>query len=143
MPDYGATDRVRRSARETYFQPARRRGESLVRIHTGSFGKDLVEHRVLQPNRFPLIYNALRSKKLLTENHATLIDVQSTATAKGPSSTVTFTYRLDPSGDDDRTPKAQAEASSFAALRGVLQKTYKQLGGAKAFHESERRDWER
>lgn len=139
MPDYGATDRVRRSARDAYFQPARKRGESLVQIHTGSFGKDLVEHRVLQPNRFPLIYNALKSKKLLSENHATLIDIQTTA--KGPSSTVTFTYRLDPTADDP--PKTATRPSSFEALRGILTKTYKQLGGAQAFHESERRKWDK
>lgn len=114
-----------------------------MRIHTGSFGKDLVEHRVLQPNRFPLIYSALRSKKLLSENHATLIDIQTTANAKGPSSTVTFTYKLEPAEDDHGAPKTQIGASSFSALRGVLQKTYKQLGGAKAFHESERKDWDR
>src|SRR5260370_41075629 len=141
MPDYGATDRVRRSASDTYFLPARRRGESLVQIHTGSFGKDLISRQILQPNRFPLIYNALKSKKLLIENHATLIDIQTTA--KGPSSTVTFTYRLDPmTGDTDRS-KVQPDTSSFDALRGILKKTYKQLGGAETFHKSERSSWDR
>ena len=67
MADYGSTDRVRRSAAQLYIEPARRRSEKIVKIHSGTFGKFLVDHKVLSQNRFPIICNALKSEKFLKE----------------------------------------------------------------------------
>ena len=39
MPDYGATDRVRRFVLREIIEPARRRGEQKVTIHAGTLGK--------------------------------------------------------------------------------------------------------
>lgn len=139
MADYGSTDRVRRSAAQQYIEPARSRGETIVKIHSGTFGKSLVERRVLPPNRFPIICNALGSNKFQKENRVTLLDVQ--GPPSGKSSTVTYVYRLEPA------PRAQQDAegndSLFMQMRGVLKKTYKKLGGAESFHHSERESWER
>jgi len=141
MADHGSTDRVRRSAAEKYILPARQRGDKLVAIHSGAFEKLLVEQRLLQPNRFPIVCNALRSKRFSKENHLTLQEVKTPA-ASGQSSTVWFVYKLEPidNAEQIQTPD---DAATFAGLRGILKKTYKQLGGAQAFHTAERESWDR
>ena len=139
MANYGATDKVRRTAAEQYIAPARRRSEKTVKIHSGAFGKFLVQNKVLPPNRFPIICNALKSDKFLNENHLTLEEVQ--GPPSGRSSTVTYVYRL------EQQPRTQeitgGEESLFMRVRGVLKNSYKKLGGAESFHHSERESWER
>jgi len=134
MPDYGATERVKRVAVETYIEPARRRGEKTVEIHSGQLARDLVQRQMLQPNRFPIVCNALRSKRFSIDNHVTLEEVRTSA-ASGQSSTVTFVFRL----DDVRGPGA----GSLASLRGIMKKSYRKLGGAESFHRSEREAWDK
>jgi hypothetical protein len=139
MIDHGSTDRVRRSAAERYIAPARQRGEQTVVIHSGTFAKQLVEQRLLQANRFPIVCNALRSKRFAKENHLTLQEVKTSA-ASGQSSTVSFVFKLEPL---DAIQKVKSDDSvSFERLRGVLKKTYKQLGGADSFHVTERENWD-
>lgn len=139
MANYGATDKVRRTAAERYIAPARQRSEKTVKIHSGTFGKFLVQNKVLPPNRFPIICNALKSDKFLQENHLILEEIQ--GPPSGRSSTVTYVYRLEPK------PRAQQvtgnEGSLFMRVRGVLKKSYKKLGGAESFHDSERESWDR
>lgn len=137
MPDYGSTDRVRRSAAEHFIKPARLRGDKFVTIHSGTLERMLVEGKVLQPNRFPIVCNALRSRKFSKENHLELREVQSPA-ASGQSSTVSFVFSLEPEDRGEQTTLAQP---SFEDLRGVLKQTYRKLGGAAAFHSRERESW--
>lgn len=143
MNDYGSTERVRRAATEQYIEPARRRGQETVTIHSGTFGKYLVERNVLSPNRFPIICNALRSKRFVQENHLTLTEVQ--GPPSGRSSTVTFVYKIESELPSQRhvAKEGSADARSFANLRGILKKSYAQLGGAAAFHRHERESWNR
>ena len=94
MATYGSTDKVRKTAAERYIAPARKRSETTVTIHSGDFNKFLVQNRVLPPNRFPIICNALQSKKFLRENHLTLKEVQ--GPPSGKSSTVKFIYKIEP-----------------------------------------------
>jgi hypothetical protein len=146
MADYGSTDRVRQSAVERYIAPARAKRQTVVTIHTGSFEKSLVERGVIQPNRFPIVCNALKSRKFLSENNLILLNVQ--APPSGQSSTVTYTYKLAPEsaakvkgGVASGSPPGVED--SFQQLRGVLKRTYRQLGGAEVFHKTERKSWER
>ena len=141
MPDHGSTDRVRRSAAERYIVPARESGQKTVVIHSGTFAKQLVEQHLLQPNRFPIVCNALRSKRFAKENHLTLKEVKTPAPS-GQSSTVSFVFKLDhiEAASLEETRKA---SPSFASLRGILKRTYKQLGGAEAFHTAERESWDK
>jgi hypothetical protein len=143
MPNYGATDKVRRSAAEQYINPARQRGDKTVTIHSGTFGKMLVEQELLPPNRFPLICNALQSKRFSIENHVTLEKVS--GPPSGKSSTVTFVYRIDPMSElpQPHIPATkQVGMSLFEQLRGILKPVYKKLGGAEAFHKAERESWD-
>jgi len=139
MADYGSTDRVRRSAAQQYIEPARTRGETIVKIHSGTFGKSLVEHKVLPPNRFPIICNALRSNKFQKDNRVTLLDIQ--GPPSGRSSTVTYVYRLEPGPRSQQVP--DRDNNLFMRMRGVLKKSYKKLGGAESFHKLERESWDR
>ena len=138
MADYGSTDRVRRFAAQLYINPARNRGETIVQIHSGTLGKTLVESKVLAPNRFPIICNALSSNKFQKENRVTLLDTK--APPSGRSSTVTYVYRLEPLPESQQ---GNNEDTLFMKLRGILKKDYKKLGGAESFHNSERESWDR
>src|ERR1039458_2830702 len=82
MANYGSTDIVRRTAAEQYIAPARKQSQTTVTIHSGDFNKFLVQNRVLPPNRFPIVCNALQSRKFLQENHLTLKEVQGPPSGK-------------------------------------------------------------
>ena len=142
MPDYGSTDRVRRTAAQEYIEPARRRGDTIVKIHSGILGKSLVANNLLSPNRFPIICNALKSAKFQKENGLTLLEVESPPTAlSGRSSTLTFVYRLDPHRDLEDKGDFPVKEVTFDQLRGIARETYRKLGGAEAFHRAERESW--
>jgi hypothetical protein len=92
-----------------------------VTIHSGSLARTLVEKKLLQPNRFPIVCNALRSKRFSRENHLTLQEVQTPA-ASGKSFTVSFVFRLDPT-EATGASGARFDVSAFADLRGLLKRT--------------------
>ena len=137
MPDYGSTDRVRRSAAEHFIKPARLRGEKFVTIHSGTLERLLVERKLLQPNRFPIVCNALRSKKFSQENHLKLREIQTPA-ASGKSSTVSFVFSLEPDTALNVSARVQP---TFDELRGILKSSYRRLGGAASFHAQQRESW--
>lgn len=145
MPDYGATDRVRRFVAQQFIEPARKQGERTVTIHAGKLGKLLEERNILPPNRFPIICGAMGSPKFAKSNRVRLQSRQ------GPklSSTVTFTFVLEPnepansgSSEGGSTPPASS-ADAFLSLRGIMKSTYQKLGGAEAFHRRESESWDR
>ncbi len=140
MPAYGATDRVREQAAAEYIEPARRAGATRVHIHSGTFNKRLVESHVLPPNRLPLICNALASRKFQRENFLALESVE--GPPSGRSSTVVYTYRLEPV-PESLSSSAPANAVSFLSLRGVLKNTYKKLGGSDKFQKAQREAWDK
>jgi hypothetical protein len=144
MANYGSTDRVRRTAAEQYIAPARQCRETVVSIHSGVFGKYLVQNNILPPNRFPIICNALKSAKFLKENHLILKEIQ--GPPSGRSSTVTFVYEVEPQppvSSHSSPASPTISSSSFLNLRGILKSTYQQLGGAEKFHRIERESWDR
>jgi hypothetical protein len=144
MPNYGSTDKVRRTAAEQYIVPARRRSEKVVTIHSGAFGKFLVQNKILPPNRFPIICNALKSAKFLKENHLILEEIQ--GPPSGNSSTVTFVYKVEPLPSGSHSaPKNRSEVSSgsFMSLRGIMKSAYEKLGGAEVFHRRESESWDK
>jgi hypothetical protein len=143
MAVYGSTDKVRKTAAEHYIAPARKRRERTISIHSGEFNKLLVKNRVLPPNRFPIICNALKSTKFLKENHLTLEGID--GPPSGKSSTVTFIYKIEPLPPGSHTlPSPSANpADSFLGLRGIMKSAYQKLGGAEAFHRRESESWDR
>ena len=117
-------DLARERARAEYVIPARRRGESTVRIPVRDVHKALGLE-----NRYPIVCNALRSDKFLKENHLT-IDGQ-VGPASGFGASVEITYRL----------TEQDVMATFLRMRGVLKETFEALGGGEAFIRGEREDF--
>ena len=124
------TDRVRNFATQQYIEPAKKRGESRVRITAGDVHRALRLH-----NRIPLVCSALRSGEFLRRNHLRL------ESQEGPpsmmSTTVTFTYAI----EDHSKPAAQADL--FYQLRGISKDTYGDVGGGQAFLQAERERFDR
>ena len=124
----GNTDRVREYARPEYIEPARRRGEITVRIVAGEVQKALGLH-----NRSPQVCEALRSRKLLEENHLALVNAE--GPPSGISTTMIFTYRLLEAG------KQKPESDRFLRLYGIGKEVFESLGGGEAFIRGERENF--
>jgi hypothetical protein len=123
------TEQVRSYIRDEYIEPARRRHEVVVRVVAGDVQKAL---RLEQ--RTPLICAALKSRKLLEENHLSIEKIE--GPPSGMSTTVTFTYRLLDGGQEP--PQA---SDPFEALRGIGKEVFTSLGGGEAFLRKEREEF--
>lgn len=121
------SQRVREHARLEYIEPARRRGDSTVRIVAGE-----VQKAVRLSNRISLVCQALKSHKFLDENHLALEKWD--GPPSGMSTTVTFTYRL--TGQQPVT--AEPHESPLLRLQGIAKEVFQSLGGGEAFIRSER-----
>jgi hypothetical protein len=125
----GNTDRVREYAQREYIEPARKRGEVTVRIVAGDIQKALGLH-----NRSPQVCSALRSRKLLEDNHLALVKEE--GPPGGMSTTMTFTYRL----LDDGKERGR-KADPLARFWGIGKEVFESLGGGEAFIRSERENF--
>src|SRR5437588_3467082 len=109
MANIRTADRIRDYAKRNYVEPARRRGESSIKIVAGDIHKGLG-----LISRVPLVCNALGSKKFLNENGLVLDGRQ--GPPSGQSSTVTFTYRL---MDAKAEARDRPKTPSFLEFRGI------------------------
>jgi hypothetical protein len=124
-------DQVREHARHEYIEPARRRGDSAVRIVAGD-----VQKAVRLVNRTALVCQALKSHKFLEENHLALEKWD--GPPSGMSTTVTFTYRL--GGQQPASGQPPGE-SPLLRLWGIGKEVFQSLGGGEEFIRSEREQW--
>jgi 5-methylcytosine-specific restriction protein B len=124
-------DRVREHARQEYIEPARRRGDSTVRIVAGD-----VQKAARLVNRTALVCQALKSHKFLKENRLALEKWD--GPPSGMSTTVTFTYRL--AGQPPAAGQPPGE-SPLLRLWGIGEEVFQSLGGGEAFIRSEREQW--
>ena len=119
------SQRVREYAEQQFVRPARRRGESTVRIVAGEV------HRALRlENRIPQVCAALKSGKFLVDNHLMLDRME--GPPSGMSTTATFTYRL---LDENHGESAE---SPLNRLWGAGKDVFQSLGGGEAFIRAER-----
>jgi hypothetical protein len=125
------TDKVREFAREKYIEPARKRGERIVRITSGDVFRPLGV-----PNVVPSVCNALRSKKFLVENN--LILVQEEGPPSGLGTRVVFHYKF---SESPTSALRRSNEGSFMRLRGLGKKTFAALGGGAEFLLKERREF--
>ena len=121
------TEQVRQWLKREVIEPARKRHDSTVRIVVGDVARALKLN-----NRTPLICAALRSRKLLQENH--LVIEKDEGPRSGLSTTVVLTYRL---VADEKSP-ARPDDDLWSSLRGVLKDTYGNLGGGEALIRKQR-----
>jgi hypothetical protein len=117
---------IRKHVSETYLKPAIRRGEKTVTVNAGKVHKALA-----LDNRVPLVCQALKSKKLLSENRLRI--VSRSGPRSGQSTTETITYEVLAAGID-----RSASANPLLGLRGVAKELFGQLGGGETFIKSER-----
>jgi len=125
-------DRVREYARREYIDPARSRRQPTISVVAGDVHKG-----VRLTNRVPLVCQALKSHKFLTENHLRLEKLDGPPSLMGTR--VTFTYRI-----LDSAPCASAlhpRESPFLKLRGVAKEVFRSLGGGEAFLRKEREEF--
>jgi hypothetical protein len=123
------TDRVREYARREYIEPARARRQATVRVVAGE-----IQKAVRLTNRVPLVCQALKSHKFLTENHLLLEKLE--GPPSGMSTTVAFTYRI--LDEAALQTSAQPEQWPFQKLRGVAKEVFRSLGGGERFLRKER-----
>ena len=119
------SSRIRDYARQQFLEPARKRGDAIVRIVAGEVHKGL--HL---DNRVPQVCAALRSGTFLRENHLTLERMD--GPPSGMSTTVTFTYRLLEGNRSD------ASAPGLDRIWGIGKDVFQSLGGGEAFIDSGR-----
>jgi hypothetical protein len=119
-------DLIRDYVRREYVEPARKRGDSSLRIVAGD-----VQRALRLENRIPLVCSALSGKKFLEQNQ--LILNRRDGPPSGVSNTVVFTYSL---GKEGRG--TEQRMSDFLALRGIAKEVFQSLGGGESFLKAER-----
>lgn len=127
-------DEVRQFVREAFIEPARRRGETTVRVVAGEVHRALRFH-----NRVPLVCHALRSRPLLEE--CGLRIVKEEGPPSGQSTTVAFVYELASPGaplSETAGPSRPGPLAGLWCLRGVGKALFEELGGGEAFVRAER-----
>jgi hypothetical protein len=120
------TERVREWLLQRIILPARVRGDRIVSVTAGEVHKQLGFQ-----NRVPLVCQALRSKRLLEENHLVLKDISGPPSKQ--STTVRFTYEI-ASGNIPTS----VERNPLWDLSGIAKGLFQELGGGEAFIRSER-----
>jgi hypothetical protein len=124
------SDAVRDYVRRKYVEPARRRGESVVRILAGEVHRDL-----RLTNRVRLVCSALASRAFL-EGNGLLLERRE-GPPSGISPTTVFTYSF-----KQRAEHRSGQAHSpFYALRGIGKNVFQSFGGGEAFIRRERRQF--
>lgn len=124
----GLNEEVQKYVKATYLEPAKRRGESTVRIKAGDVHRDL--HWV---NRVPSVCTTLSSKKFQRETGLELISKEGPPSGFGTRAE--FTYRLP--ARKNLTPQ-ETEKSRFEALYGGLSDIFSELGGGEKFLRNEK-----
>ena len=125
----GLNEEVQQHVRVTYLEPAKRRGESTIRITAGDIHRDL--HWV---NRVPSVCTTLTSQKFQRETGLKLVSKNTPPSGMGTRAV--FTYQLSPqnAGGAQHGPKK----SRLEELYGTLADVFHELGGGENFVRSER-----
>jgi hypothetical protein len=125
----GLNEEVQKHVRVTYLEPAKRRGESTIRVVAGDIHRDL--HWV---NRVPSVCTTLTSQKFQRETGLKLLSKETPPSGMGTRAV--YTYQVSPqkmSGNQQHPRKSRLEA-----LYGTLADVFRELGGGENFIRSER-----
>ncbi|SRR5579884_232017 len=125
----GLNEEVQRLVKVAYIEPARRRGESTIRIKAGDVHREL--HWV---NRVPSVCTTLSSRKFQEETGLKLI--QKDTPPSGMGTRAVYVYRLSEHGTRGQGQKP--ERGRLEALYGSLAGVFHELGGAEKFIRDER-----
>ena len=107
------SDQIREFTKHEYIQPARRRGDKVVRVLIGD-----IHRKMKLQSRFPAVCQALSSNLFLDENSLELEGRE--GPPSGVSSTVVFTYRL--AGEPRQ---AMSRKEIFESVRGIARNLFR------------------
>lgn len=131
------TDQTKRHVIATYVEPARQRGETLVRVRVGNVQKELG-----WTNRTPSVFSTLLSKDFQREAGVELIERRGGPASGGPSTTVQFVFRVLDAGTAEQVTQAAGKripnGAGLEKLYGVLKDAYAAFGGGEAYLKAER-----
>ncbi len=128
------TELTKQHVIKTYVEPARSRGEAMVKVRVGNIQKELG-----WTNRTPSVFSTLSSKDFQLEAGLELIEKTGGPTSGGPSTTWLFVYRV-VSGKGRITSLTASPQTSggLMALWGICREMYESEGGGEAFIRSQR-----
>jgi 5-methylcytosine-specific restriction protein B len=128
---------IRRYIRTHYFEPARKRRETLVTLRAGDIHRELGLR-----NRVPNVCQVMESKLLEKEAGVKVSSKQGPPSGRGTTLTVTYTVDLRPApAAASNQVKSMAEhpgVALFYALRGQGKEMYAAEGGGEAWLKRER-----
>jgi hypothetical protein len=130
------TEMTRNHVILNYVEPARLRGEQIIRVRVGDVQKALG-----WTNRTPSVFSPLSSQGFQQEAGLRLVEKIGGPPSGGPSTTVQFVYRvLEPPLQVAPNAEVVSSGSGLMALYGLCSETFKALGGGEAFLRRER-EW--
>lgn len=128
------TEMTKRHVIVRYVEPARQKGEELLRIRVGSVQKELG-----WTNRASSVFSTLSSRSFQNEAALELIEKSGGPASGGPSTTVEFVYRILPSSKGSASTISNIpESSGLMDLYGIGANVFKQLGGGEVYLKRER-----
>ena len=128
------TEMTKRHVIVRYVEPARQKGEELLRIRVGNIQKELG-----WTNRAPSVFSTLSSRPFQKEAGLELIEKSGGPASGGPSTTVEFVYRILPSSRMSvSTISNIPKGPGLMDLYGIGAEVFKQLGGGEEYLKRER-----
>ncbi len=127
---------------QKYFDPARKRSETLVTLRAGDIHREMG-----LKNRVPSVCQVMESKLLEKEAGVKVSSKQGPPSGRGTTLTVTYTVSLDSRApaSNEIQPRQDDSISTgwelFFALRGIGKDWYKDAGGGEAWLKNERENF--
>src|SRR5258708_6322606 len=133
---------IRQSLRSRYFEPARRRRETLVTLRAGDIHRELGLR-----NRVPNVCQVMESRILEKEAGVKVSSKQGPPSGRGTSLTVT--YVVEPAHDEAKNDSREIKpvpldhpgVALFYELRGLAADIYAAEGGGEAWLKKERENF--
>lgn len=128
-------EEVQEYVQKTYVQPARQRGDKVIRIKAGDV------HRSLHwSNRVPSVCTTLGSQKFQRETGLRLISKEGPPSGYGTRALFTYSFSpAEPNRGHGGSPKENSfPVPSLEMLYGVLSEVFRELGGGEKFIHDER-----
>jgi len=130
---------IRQHLLERYFEPARRRGETLVTVRAGDIHKELGLR-----NRVPNVCQAMESRIL--ERNARVRISSKQGPPKGFGTTLTITYAVEPGPETETIATSTENPPPYPSegdrlwqeLRGMGKEMFAKYGGGEAWLKRER-----
>ena len=137
MPQNSNAHSIRNYIRRQYFEPARRKRETLVTLRAGDIHREMGLR-----NRVPSVCQVMESKLLEREAGVKVSSKQGPPSGRGTTLTVTYTIDLQQTGATSGQPEGRGYEHPgiglFLNLRGLGAKVFASAGGGEGWLQRER-----